>query len=91
MVSLHGETTKEGSMDNLGTGTSIFCGCSLDGELHHTEKLGEIRPLEGLVIHDRRNRIRHMAVVTPVEVLQRLSGTMEGSAVIEYCKTVLLV
>jgi hypothetical protein len=80
--------TKEG---NMGTGTSIFCGCSLDGELHHSEKLGEIRPLEGLVIHDRRNRIRHMAVVSPMEVLQRLSGTLEGSAVIEYVKKVIIV
>jgi len=75
----------------MDTGTSIFCGCSLDGELHHSEKLGEIRPLEGLVIHDRRNRIRHMAVVSPMEVLQRLSGTLEGSAVIEYVKKVIIV
>ncbi len=78
-------------MDNPGTGTSIYCGCSLDGQLHQSEKLGEIRPAEGLVIHDRRNRIRHMAIVPPGEVLQRLAGTLDSSAVLEYCKTVVIL
>jgi hypothetical protein len=76
---------------NHGTGTSIYCGCSLDGQLHQSEKLGEIRPQEGLVIYDRRNRIRHMAVVRPVDVLQRMAGTLDGSAVLEYCKSIVIV
>ena len=64
-------------MINTWDGTGIYCSdCGI-------EKLSEIRPREGMYVRDRRHGQHHSADVEPLELLRRLAGTLEGSAIVE--------
>lgn len=64
-------------------GTSVMCDC------HGTERLFDIRPGIGIEGVDRRHKVRHMALIEPKEALERLAGTIEGSAILEFARKVL--
>ena len=63
-------------------GTAIRCDCC------DRVKVGEIHPQSRLAIVDRSHGRKHVAVLTAREILERLSGTLNGSAVVDYVKTV---
>ena len=64
-------------------GTGLYCECC------GIEKLGEIRPRENLVLHDRRNRQRHVAVISAKEVVERLAGTTGREAIMRFVEEIL--
>ena len=60
-------------------------GLSIQGE---TKTLGMLRRDQGLeIVRERHNR-KHYAIIAPKELLQRLAGTLEGSAVVDYVQRV---
>ena len=59
------------------SGTSVYCDC------HGTERLLDLRP-GGLEVRDGRHGIKHEAALGPREVLERLTGTVDGSAIVSY-------
>lgn len=65
-------------------GTSIYCDC------HGSERLCDIRPGIGLEVMDGRHGVKHLARVEPREMLQRLAGTLAGSAILDYVRRVVL-
>lgn len=69
-------------MVGVPSGTSIYCNC------HGTERLLDLRPGEGIHVLDGRHGTRHEAIVGPREVLARLAGTVEGSAIVDYVERV---
>ena len=64
-------------------GTAIRCTCC------GREKLGEIHTCQGIEIRDRRHGEHHVAVLSPKDVLERLSGTFAPDAIIAYVRRVL--
>ena len=56
-------------------GTSVYCDC------HGTERLLDIMPGEGIEAIDRRHKVKHSVMLEPREVLERLAGTVDGSAI----------
>lgn len=66
------------------SGTSVYCTC------HGTERLCDVRPGEGLHVIDGRHGTRHEARVTSRELLERLAGTTDGSAIVEYVHRVVV-
>ena len=68
----------------IDNGTAIGCNCC--GNV----KLGELHPQQNLQLVDTRYGKRHKAVLEPKELLQRLAGTVEGSAVLTYVQTLFL-
>ena len=65
------------------SGTSVYCDC------HHTERLMDIKPHLGFEIIDDRHGIKHKALVPPREALERLAGTLDGSAIVDYVRRVM--
>ena len=63
-------------------GTAVLCDCC------GRTKVAELHPRENLAIVDRSHGRKHVAVLTAREILERLSGTLNGSAVVDYVKTV---
>ena len=57
-------------------GTAVFCDCC------GKEKLAEIEPGRMLEIMDQRHGKKHIAVLSPGQLLQRISGTMEPNAIL---------
>lgn len=66
------------------SGTSVMCDC------HGTERLLDIRPGMGIEVKDDRHGCKHVAMVESREVLQRLAGTLDGSAIMEYVRQVVI-
>lgn len=64
------------------SGTSVMCDC------HGTERLFDIRPGVGIEAMDGRHGQKHIARVDTHEVLQRLAGTVDGSAIMEFVRHV---
>ena len=60
----------------------MYCSC------HGTERLLDLRPREGIQVVDGRHGTRHEATVGPREMLARLAGTVEGSAIVDYVSRV---
>ena len=70
------------------SGTSIYCddhGCTA-GEHRHYQRLLDIRPGEGIEVRDERHGTAHTALVPPREALERLSGTRDGAAILEFVR-----
>ena len=67
-------------MPGVNSGTSVMCDC------HGTERLCDIRPGIGLEVLDGRHGIKHLARVDSREMLERLSGTMDGSAIVDFVR-----
>ena len=59
-------------------GTGIACDCCGD------KKMGEVRAQQHIQIRNDG----HVVTMTPKEVLQRLSGTSAGSAIMEFVRRV---
>ena len=66
------------------SGTSIFCDCC------GTERLLDIKTQGGIHVVDKRHGVRHEASVSSREVLERLSGTIGGSAIVDYVRKVVM-
>ena len=47
-----------------------------------------IKPQESLEVQDHRHGVKHVAVLSPQEVLSRLAGTTGGQGIINYVKSV---
>lgn len=69
-------------MGGVRSGTSVYCNC------HGTERLLDLRPQEGIQVVDGRHGTRHEATVAPREILARLAGTVDGSAIVAYVNRV---
>lgn len=70
------------------SGTAIYClehGCSAQ-EHQHWQRMLDIKPQQGLEIIDARHGERHQAFVKPKEILERLAGTVDGSAIVDYVR-----
>lgn len=65
------------------SGTAILCDCC------DCQKLGVLRPHEGLEIRDGRHGTKHTATIPPLELLQRLAGTQGREAVMRYVESVM--
>jgi len=70
-------------------GTSLYCDCPNRYGVHAScpgrEKLGELRS-DGLEIQDKRHSGRHVVHLTPRDLLERLAGTVDGSAIVHYVR-----
>ena len=63
-------------------GTTIICDdCG-------QEKLGELHPRDKIEIQDNRHGRRHVVTLTVPEVLRRLSGTTDGSAIVNFVQNI---
>ena len=72
------------------SGTSVYCedhGCQVV-EHRHYERLLDIKPQVGIEVLDDRHGQRHRALVQPREALERLAGTINGSAILDYVRKV---
>ena len=65
------------------SGTSVYCDC------HQTERLMDIKPHIGIEVMDGRHGTAHRALVPPRQALERLAGTLDGSAVMDYVRQVM--
>lgn len=63
-------------------GTTITCSCC------GGEKMAEIHARDKMVIMDGRHGRKHAAILTPAELLIRLSGTVTRDGVVQYVRTV---
>ena len=59
-------------------GTGVYCGC------HGDELLCVIKPQESLEVQDHRHGVKHVAVLSPQEVLIRISGTTGRAGIISF-------
>ena len=66
----------------LHNGTSIYCDC------HGNERLLDVQPRVGLHVIDGRHGVKHEARVAARELLERLAGTVSGSAIVTYVSNV---
>lgn len=62
-------------------GTLILCSCCPAGR---RQKFGLLPTQEGIVLRDGRHGRTHTVMMRPLELLQRLAGTMDGSAIQQY-------
>ena len=63
-------------------GTAILCRCC--SQPGRRQKLAEVHPGEGMSFQDRRHGAKHTASLTMHDVLVRLTGTTDGSAILRY-------
>ncbi len=70
-------------MTNNGNGTAIMCDCCKD------QKMAILYPRDKLEIMENRHGQPHVAIVTPAELLMRISGTTDKKAIVEYVRGVL--
>jgi hypothetical protein len=63
-------------------GTTILCACR-DCRPGRREKLAEVHK-EGIAIQKGAHGTKHRVFLTPKDVLSRLAGTIDGSAIRDY-------
>ena len=66
------------------SGTSVYCDC------HQTERLMDIKPMVGIEVMDGRHGTAHKVLVPPRQTLERLAGTIGGSAIVAYVQKVVM-
>ena len=64
------------------SGTSVMCNCC------GTERMLDIMPHVGIKVIDGRHGVRHTAEVDSREMLERLSGTINGSAIVDFVRKI---
>ena len=69
-------------MAGIRSGTSIYCTC------HGTERLLDLTR-DGLHVMDGRHGTKHEARLEAREILERLAGTVSGSAIVAYVARVM--
>lgn len=69
-------------------GSNLLCRCR-DCQPGQRQKLGLIYEQQGIVLADRRHGTLHRAEVGVKELLMRLAGTIDGSAVVNYVEEVM--
>ena len=67
-------------------GTAVLCGCCPPGR---KTKLAEV-DAAGLEIVARSHGTHHTGTVDPPSLLRRISGTTDGSAIVEYVRRLVL-
>ena len=77
-----GKNKGDNKVNAKSNGTGIYCSC------HGQELLCVIKPQESLEVQDHRHGVKHVAVLSPQEVLSRLAGTTGGQGIIDYVKLV---
>lgn len=60
---------------------NIFCLC------HGAQKMAEITPKEGIEVVSRHHGTYHIGSLSVRELLTQLSGTTNGSAIIDFVRT----
>ena len=70
-------------MGGVISGTSLFCSC------HGTERLADLAPHQGLHVVDGRHGTRHEVRLSERQILERIAGTVEGSAIVTYVRAIL--